>query len=97
MGRAKLTRAAAFETSNIAGYKLFTTQKVEIIDNKILLPSKPEGDLLFNMMFVYDENAVAEIYQCAVLSTDTSNFAQITTDEIVTGFGMVSYLTKIAE
>ena len=37
-------------------YKIVTTQKTIIIDNKIILPSKPDGDLMFNMMIVYDSN-----------------------------------------
>jgi hypothetical protein len=78
-------------------FALVSTQRTEIVGNRILLPSKPEGDLLFNMMMVFDTNGDCGEYDdvSVFLSSDGASYAVLNEQEIIAGFGVVSYLTKV--
>ena len=80
-------------------FSLVTTPKTQIIDNKILLPSKPEGAILLNMMMIYDdENTVAEYDGVSILIDVANNryYGQLNEPEAIVGKGVVSYLTRIS-
>lgn len=98
MGITTLTHDPIHSTNSSAGYTLFVTPKIEIFDNKILLPSKPEGALAFNIAFVYDEKGVATIFKkMTVEQIDTQFFARF--DDSVSGingmYAEVCYLTSV--
>jgi hypothetical protein len=97
MGNVRLTRPAAFEISNIAGYRLITTLKTQIIGNKILLPSEPEGSVLLNLMMVFDDNGDCGQYdEVTVFTTKNgASYAVLNEPESIVGLGIVSYLTKL--
>ena len=79
--------------TNVRDYKLHTTSKIEIIDNKIELPYKPEGDLCFNMMMVYDlEGTVIDYDSVTIEENNGGFFAVLNESETITGYGVVSYL-----
>jgi hypothetical protein len=75
-------------------YKIVTTQKTIIIDNKIILPSKPDGDLMFNMMIVYDSNNTVTEFDDVTITTDINNvsYAVLNESDTINGFGVVSYI-----
>jgi hypothetical protein len=106
MGKTTLTDAATYDHvstettgTSSANFSLVTTPETEIIDNKILLPSKPEGAILLNMMMVFDdENTIAEYDGVSVL-IDVANsryYAQLNEPEAIVGKGVASYLTRIS-
>jgi hypothetical protein len=107
MGKTTLTDAATYDHvsttettgTSSANFSLVTTPKTEIIDNKILLPSKPEGAILLNLMMVYDdENTIAE-YDGVYVLIDVANsryYAQLNEPSTIIGSGVVSYLTRIS-
>lgn len=75
--------------------KLVTTPKTLIENNRILLPSKPDGDLIFSMMYVYDDQDVAVIYSgVELLRTPWRTYAVLTEQEEINGYGVVSYMTR---
>lgn len=81
-------------------YTLVTTSKIEIIDNRILLPSVPIGDLVHNIMLVYasdyQTNNVVTDYDSVTITHETGgSFAVLNENESISGYGVVSYLTRI--
>lgn len=80
---------------------LVTTAKIEIIDNRILLPSRPIGDLVHNMMLVYEpdyetNNVVTDYDSVTIVHEAQGSFAVLNENNSITGYGVVSYLTRIA-
>lgn len=77
-------------------YALFTTAKIVIENNRMLLPSEPNGAMLFNMALVYDaDSAVTEYDGITVTSSGGQHYACFNETNAVVGFGVVSYLTKV--
>ena len=98
MGITTLTHEPIPSINSSAGYTLFVTPKIEIFDNKILLPSKPEGAMVINMAFVYDEKGVDNIFKkMTVEHLDTQFFACF--DDTASGidgmYAEVCYLTSV--
>ena len=74
-------------------FSLVTTPKTQIIDNRILLSSKPEGDLLFNMMRVYDESGTTWDYDEVTVEEENGFFYAALNEPFgIIGHGVVSYL-----
>lgn len=81
-------------------YTLVTTAKIEIVDNRILLPSTPVGDLVHNMMLVYEldyaiNNVVTDYDSVTITHEAGGSFAVLNENNSITGYGVVSYLTRI--
>ncbi|MGB4497891.1 MAG: hypothetical protein WBI40_04265 [Methylococcaceae bacterium] len=77
---------------------LFTTEKILIANCKMLLPSKPDGHLVFNLAMIYNDNNVAEIHGASVLEENGKFYAHFGENEKVNGhFGVVSYLMQVTE
>lgn len=79
--------------------ELFTTEKIEIINNRMLLPSKPDGALVFNMALIYDEVEGNEFFDnVMVVKIDDEFYAQFRSE--ITGingkYGVVSYMSQTA-
>jgi hypothetical protein len=75
--------------------ELFTTPKIEIINNKILLPRRPDGDIVLGVMLVYGEDNEVTEYDGVTVSHDTFIcHAELNEDHVVTGSGVVTYLTR---
>jgi hypothetical protein len=84
-------------TESISGaiYGIFTTEKTEIINNRILLPSEPQGMIVHGIMIVYDDNGVITEYDSVTVSSNNGNFyACLNEGYDVLGHGVVSYLAK---
>ena len=73
--------------------KLITTAKTPIIDNRIVLPLAPIGDIPRNQALVYSSiNEVADLYDgVSVVSENGIFYAQFDCD--ISGEGVVSYIT----
>ena len=91
-----------FDPNRVSGggglskYKLVTIDSTSIINNKVLLPSKPEGDLLLGIMMVFDASGDAWEYGEVVVSyVGGSYYAQLQEPEDIFGVGVVSYLTEV--
>lgn len=79
-------------------YALFTTAKIVIENNRMLLPTEPNGAMLFNMALVYDANSVVTEYDgITVTSSDGQFYACFNEPNAVTGSGVVSYLIKVRQ
>lgn len=86
-------KAGALAISN--KQELYTTPKIEIVNNKILLPSRPEGDVLFNMMQVYDiDDSLTEYNEVTVLNDTYKSYAILNEPDAISGYGVVTYLTR---
>lgn len=72
--------------------KLFTTPKIPLVGNSILLPRVPVGDILRNEGVVYSSDGIGDNYSgVSVIATNGHFYAQFEDD--VEGFAVVSYLT----
>lgn len=79
-------------------YALFTTDKIAIDNNRLLLPHQPRGALLFNLALVYDgEDVVTEYDGVTVLSENGLFYAAFNEPTPVIGRGVVSYLIQAPE
>lgn len=80
--------------------RLITTDKILITDNRMLLPSQPDGALVFNMAMVYDNDDVVTPCDGMTIEQSGSRFYARFTDadaEIVNGQrGVVSYLAMVS-
>jgi hypothetical protein len=82
----------------LSRYKLVTISPTSIINNKVLLPSKPEGDLLLGLMMVFDNNGDAWEYgDVEVVFVNNRYYAQLQEPEDILGTGVVSYLTEVVQ
>lgn len=76
---------------------LFTTPKIELINNRMLLPSVPIGDFFLNMMLFFEnfDNSNFELLHGVAVQEENGNYyAAIDSIEKFEGYGKVSYLTK---
>jgi hypothetical protein len=72
--------------------KLITTAKTPIIDNRMVLPLTPIGDIARNQAAVYQISGETDFYDGVHVINESGIFyAQFDCD--VTGEGVVSYLT----
>ncbi len=80
-----------------AAYKLTTTGKTPITDNRMVLPSRPYGDLLFNRALVYDAGGVVTEYDGVTIEINPSGAVYAVLNETgdVDGLGVVSYLARV--
>lgn len=79
------------------GYALFTTGKIPVNANRMLLPNKPIGALVLNLAMVYDSTGVVTYYDgVTVAQINGQSYAQLNEPEPVTGWGVMSYLIKEA-
>lgn len=91
-GKHAITTANGGGSSNDVVITLVTTDKIPIIDNRIQLPSKPEGGVAFDIMFVYDENNVATVYHSVSIQIEYGLFyAKLANLEPIQGHGVVCY------
>jgi hypothetical protein len=86
------------EVSSLQKSELITTEKILIENNRMLLPSQPDGQLVFNAAMVYGADGVVEIYdEISVEQIEQQFFAKF--DDAVTDvngrLGVVSYLSKV--
>jgi hypothetical protein len=83
------------ESISGAIYGIFTTEKIAIINNQILLPSEPQGMIVHGVMIVYDNNGVITEYDSvSVSSSNGKYYASLNELYDVNGHGVVSYLAK---
>lgn len=76
-------------------YVLFTTDKIVIDNNKMLLPQPPLGALLFNMALVYDADQVVTEYDGVTVQSENGLFYAVFNEPApVVGVGVVSYLIQ---
>jgi hypothetical protein len=96
-GRYAVKQATGSGTGNGYKYTLVTTPKTTIINNRIQLPSIPEGDVVHNIMLVYDVNGIVTEYDSVTVSiVANESFAVLNENgDIISGQGVVSYLTRI--
>jgi hypothetical protein len=73
--------------------KLITTARTPIIDNRIILPLTPIGDIPFNQALVYSSmNEAADLFDGVTIINENGYFyAQFDCD--VSGEAVVSYIT----
>ena len=77
--------------------ELYTTNKILIEDNKILLPYKPSGNSLFNLMLVYAEDDSITEYDGVEIQIDGSVYFAILNESFqINGYGVITYLVDIA-
>jgi len=84
---------SATDKQKLDNLQLVTITRTEIINNKILLPSRPKGDFLFNLCIVYGTEGVLEYDDLTLLELDGLFYAVLNESELVEGLGVVSYLT----
>ena len=89
------TKKIQDEVLNLQSSELVTTGKILIENNLMLLPSIPDGNLIWNLAIVYDDDNVAEIYPCEAKQIDDVFFAKLE-DGANGRYGVVSYLSKVA-
>lgn len=83
------------ESLSGAVYGIFTTDKTAIINNRILLPSEPQGMIVHGVMIVYDDNGVITEYDSVTVTKSRGKFyACLNEGYDVLGHGVVSYLAK---
>lgn len=77
-------------------YRLTTTGKTPIVGNRMLLPSVPIGDVLFDMALVYDADGAVAEYDGVTVAVDPNGtaYAVLNEPDEIVGFGVVSYLAK---
>lgn len=79
--------------TNSGDQQLITIDKTEIINNSILLPSKPSGDILFKIAIVYSPEGVVEYDNISTLESSGKFYAILNESVNINGFAVVSYLT----
>ena len=80
---------------NINNFTLITTNRIPILNNKILLPSVPLGDILYKRMNVYAlNNVMVEYTGITILKIQNVIYACLNENSDISGFGEVSYLIK---
>jgi hypothetical protein len=88
------TKEIQKEVLNLQSSELVTTGKILIENNLMLLPSVPDGKLVWDLAIVYDDGNVAEIYPCEVEQIEDVFFAKL--EDGANGlYGVVSYLSKV--
>lgn len=95
-----IKQATTTDGTGSDNYTLVTTSKIEIIDNRILLPSTPLGDVVHNVMLVYEldyeiNNVVTDYDSVTIVNGTDGSFAVLNENENIRGYGVVSYLTRI--
>lgn len=74
--------------------KLITTARTPIIDNRMILPLTPIGDITYNQALVYSSiNEATDLYD-GVSVTNENGFFYAQFDCNVIGEGVVSYITE---
>lgn len=79
--------------TNSGDQQLITIDKTEIINNSILLPSKPSGDILFKIAIVYSPEGVVEYDNVSTLESSGKFYAILNESVNINGLAVVSYLT----
>jgi hypothetical protein len=81
-------------TITTATGRLVTTPPTLIHGNRIRLPSLPAGDLLFGIMYVYDDQGIVTEYDSVTVGYEIGGaYAVLNEPYVVVGHGVVSYLT----
>jgi hypothetical protein len=89
------TEAAWLASLAAHRFLLYTTPKTLVEANRILLPHKPHGALLFNMALVYDADGVVLEYEGITVLNETGQYYACFNEPVaVTGWAVVSYLIQ---
>lgn len=92
-GTGSSTIAGVFSALGIKTAILITTKKTEILNNKIVLEYKPEGDILLNSAQVYTLTGLVEYDGITVSEENGIFYACFNEIDEVVGHAVVSYLT----
>lgn len=82
------------ESISSAKFSLKTTDKAEITNNRIILPSKPHGGVVFDMMQVFTNGVLTEYDSITTTQENGVWYACLNESTAIEGLGVVSYLTK---
>lgn len=82
------------ESISSAKFSLKTTDKVEITNNRIILPSKPHGGVVFDMMQVFTNGVLTEYDSITTTQENGVWYACLNESTVIEGLGVVSYITK---
>lgn len=85
---------APSESISSAKFSLKTTDKAEITNNRIILPSKPHGGVVFDMMQVFTNGVLTEYDSITTTQENGVWYACLNESTAIEGLGVVSYLTK---
>ena len=78
---------------SVSALIVITTNPIPIIDNKMLLPTKPCGDILLGIALVYGLLGIEEYNNITILELSGAFYACFNEPSLVEGSGVVSYLT----
>lgn len=82
------------ESISSAKFSLTTTNKTQIHNNRISLPSKPYGDVAFQLMQVFNNGILTEYDSITTTQENGVWYACLNESTAIEGLGVVSYLTK---
>ena len=77
-----------------ATFSLKTTDKTQIINNRIPLPTKPFGDVAFQLMQVFDNGILTEYDGITTIEEYGVWYACLNESTVIEGLGVVSYISK---
>lgn len=77
-----------------AKFSLKTTNKTAIHNNRISLPSKPHGGVVFEMMQVFTNGILTEYDSVTIEEQNGVWYACLNESTTIEGLGVVSYMTK---
>jgi hypothetical protein len=91
--------SSIWKNQTLPSYEVFTEGLTLIVDNKIQLTHKPEGNLVLNMAMVYDANdytSQSDLYNnVTVTNVSTTYYATFSVTGLNGKYGVVSYLRRI--